>query len=120
MRWGVYNLTQGDRTVFALVVPRPEAEPITPHLAFFQRVQAMIRKRLADERCAGASAAANSDIDAAVRQVIGGAVEAGEVIDLFAAAGLEGARLDFFRRSFSPAWPRWSRRTSPWRHCANS
>lgn len=29
---------------FALVVPHAEAEAITPHLAFFQRVQAMIRK----------------------------------------------------------------------------
>ena len=31
------------------------------------------------------------DIDAAVRQVIGDAVDAGEVIDLFAAAGLDRA-----------------------------
>jgi type I restriction enzyme, R subunit len=85
---------------FALVVPRPEAEPITPHLAFFQRVQAMIRKRLADERGAGASAGGKADIDAAVRQVIGGAVDAGEVIDLFAAAGLEDARLDIFSEEF--------------------
>ena len=34
---------------FALAVPRPETEAITPHLAFFQRVVAMIRKRLADD-----------------------------------------------------------------------
>lgn len=85
---------------FALVVPHPEAEAITPHLAFFQRVQAMIRKRLADERGRGASAERNADIDAAVRQVIGGAVDAGEVIDLFAAAGLEDARLDIFSEEF--------------------
>jgi type I restriction enzyme R subunit len=85
---------------FALVVPRAEAEAITPHLAFFQRVQAMIRKRLTDERGSGAPAKGNPDIDAAVRQVIGGAVNAGEVIDLFAAAGLEGARLDIFSEEF--------------------
>lgn len=85
---------------FALVVPHLDAEAITPHLAFFQQVQAMIRKRLADERGTGASAARNSDIDAAVRQVIGGAVDAGEVIDLFAAAGLEDARLDIFSEEF--------------------
>ncbi len=85
---------------FALVVPHPEAEIITPHLAFMQRVQAMIRKRLADERGPGAPAAGNSDINAAVRQVIGGAVDAGEVIDLFAAAGLEDARLDIFSEEF--------------------
>ena len=71
---------------FALAVPRPEAEAITPHLAFFQRVVAMIRKRLADESSAGAGHARQRDIDAAVRQVIGGAVDADEVIDLFAVA----------------------------------
>jgi type I restriction enzyme, R subunit len=85
---------------FALVVPRPEAEAITRDLAFFQRVQAMIRKRLADERGARPAAGQYSDIDAAVRQVIGGAVDAGDVIDLFAAAGLEGARLDIFSDEF--------------------
>jgi hypothetical protein len=40
------------------------------------------------------------DIEATVRQVIGGAVDAGEVIDLFAAAGLEDARLDIFSEEF--------------------
>ncbi len=85
---------------FALVVPHPDADPIAPHLAFSQRVQAMIRKRLADERGAGGPARGQADIDAAVRQVIGGAVDAGEVIDLFAAAGLAHARLDIFSEEF--------------------
>ena len=39
-------------------------------------------------------------MDAAVRQVIGGAVNAGEVIDLFAAAGLDEARLDILSDEF--------------------
>lgn len=85
---------------FALAVPRPEAEAITPHLAFFQRVAAMIRKRLADESSAGAGHAHQRDIDAAVRQVIGGAVDAGEVIDLFAVAGLSEARLEILSDEF--------------------
>lgn len=85
---------------FALVVPHPEAEAITPHLAFFQRVQAMVRKRLADEGGLGSHPGGRADIDAAVRQVIGGAVGAGEVIDLFAAAGLDDARLDIFSDDF--------------------
>nr|WP_307732657.1 HsdR family type I site-specific deoxyribonuclease [Massilia agri] len=88
-------------TAFALAVPREETREIAPHLAFFQRVAAMIRKRLADE---GGSADGRSggfaDIDAAVRQVIGGAVDAGEVIDLFAAAGLDAARLDILSDEF--------------------
>ena len=80
-------------TAFALAVPREETREVAPHLAFFQRVAAMIRKRLADEAGptphAGGPDSGSRDIDTAVRQVIGGAVNAGEVIDLFAAAGLE-------------------------------
>ncbi len=85
---------------FALAVPRPETETITPHLAFFQRVMAMIRKRLADDTGGGAGRARQRDIDAAVRQVIGGAIDADEVVDLFAAAGLSEARLDILSDEF--------------------
>ena len=85
---------------FALAVPRPETEAITPHLAFFQRVMAMIRKRLADDTGGGAGHARQRDIDAAVRQVIGGAIDADEVIDLFAVAGLSDARLDILGDEF--------------------
>lgn len=84
---------------FSLAVPRPETEEIVDHLAFFQRVAAMIRKRLADE--SGPSGrTGQSDVDAAVRQVIGGAVDADDVIDLFAAAGLDEARLDILSDDF--------------------
>ena len=85
---------------FALAVPRPETEAITPHLAFFQHVMAMIRKRLADDTGRGAGPARQRDIDAAVRQVIGGAIDADEVIDLFAVAGLSAARLDILSDEF--------------------
>ena len=89
-------------TAFALAVPRPETELIAPQLAFFQRVVAMIRKRLADDVSDNRSSAGASghDINAAVRQVIGGAVDADEVIDLFAVAGLEEARLDILSDEF--------------------
>ncbi|EGV19987.1 DUF3387 domain-containing protein [Thiocapsa marina] len=46
------------------------------------------------------SRARQRDIDAAVRQVIGGAVDADEVIDLFAVAGLDEARLDILSDEF--------------------
>jgi len=87
-------------TAFALAVPREETTEIAPHLAFFQRIAAMIRKRLADDAGPQAGSGGVSDIDAAVRQVIGGAVDAGEVIDLFAAAGLDAARLDILSDDF--------------------
>jgi len=85
---------------FALAVPRPETEAITPHLAFFQRAAAMIRKRLADDHNDGSNRARQRDIDAAVRQVIGGAVDADDVVDLFAIAGLDEARLDILGDDF--------------------
>ena len=91
-------------TAFALAVPREETREVAPHLAFFQRVAVMIRKRLADEAGptsgAGGLESGSRDIDAAVRQVLGGAVDAGEVIDLFAVAGLDAARLDILSDEF--------------------
>ncbi len=83
---------------FALAVPRPETVAIAPHVALFQRIVAMIRKRLADD--SGGGHARQRDIDAAVRQVIGGAIDADEVIDLFAIAGLEEVRLDILSDEF--------------------
>ncbi len=98
---GSAQLVKELSTAFALAVPRAETEPIAPHLAFFQRVAAMIRKRLADEGGPTVGKGrGGTDIDAAVRQVIGGAVDAGEVIDLFAAAGLDAARLDILSEDF--------------------
>ncbi len=85
---------------FALSVPRPETDQIAPHLAFFQRIVAMIRKRLADEAEDGPERGRKRDVDAAVRQVIGGAIDAGSVIDLFAVAGLDAARLDILGDDF--------------------
>ncbi|MFM0130527.1 type I restriction endonuclease subunit R [Paraburkholderia sediminicola] len=84
---------------FALAVPRVETEAIVQHLAFFQRVAVMIRKRLSDES-AGGGRARQREMDAAVRQVIGAAVDADQVIDLFAAAGLDSARLDILSDEF--------------------
>ncbi|MEX0614141.1 MAG: type I restriction endonuclease subunit R [Pirellulales bacterium] len=84
---------------FALVAPRPETEEIVDHLAIFQRVVAMIRKRLADESRTNGRAR-RRDVDAAVRQVVGEAVDAGEVIDLFAAVGLDEANLDILSDEF--------------------
>lgn len=54
----------------------------------------MIRKRLADDDVRHATTSRQRDVDAAVRQVMGGAVDADEVIDLFALAGLDEPRLD--------------------------
>ena len=85
---------------FALAVPRSETEQIAPHLEFFQRIVAMIRKRLADDAGSGVVNGRQRDVNNAVRQVIGGAVDADKVIDLFAVSGLEEARLDILGDEF--------------------
>ena len=85
---------------FALAVPRPETEHIAPYLEFFQQMVAMIRKRLADDAGDGVASGRQGDINNAVRQVIGGAVDADKVIDLFEVAGLEEARLDILGDEF--------------------
>ena len=88
-------------TAFALAVPRAEtrgdrAAPGVLPAGRGDDPQAAGRRARTD----GAGAARPRDIDAAVRQVIGGAVDAGEVIDLFAAAGLDAARLDILSDEF--------------------
>lgn len=93
------TLVKGLSAAFALAVPQPETDDIAEHVAFFQRVAATIRKRLADD-VPDALGGRRRDVDAAVRQVIGGAVNADEVIDLFAAAGLDGARIDILSDEF--------------------
>ncbi|MEM6552944.1 MAG: type I restriction endonuclease subunit R [Planctomycetota bacterium] len=88
-------------TAFALAVPRDETRKIAPHLAFFQHMLASIRKDLDDRRDHSTSnGTAHRDVNLAVRQVLGGAVDAGEVIDLFAVAGLDDARLDILSEEF--------------------
>jgi type I restriction enzyme R subunit len=84
---------------FALAVPRPETKEVARYLAFYLRVVAMIQKRLRDD-AEDAGAPRRGDIDRAVRQVIGSAVSADEVIDLFAAAGLDEARLEVLSDEF--------------------
>ena len=84
---------------FALAVPRPETEAIARHLAFYQRVTATILMQLTDESDADETEG-QRDVDAAMRQVIGGAIGPEGVIDLFAAAGLDEAQLDILSDEF--------------------
>ncbi|MEZ6141501.1 MAG: HsdR family type I site-specific deoxyribonuclease [Zavarzinella sp.] len=119
-RWAVDHVFSPDQTIgeetgwkrfrgmvkrlsraYALAVPRQETVEITPHLAFFQRVEVMARKFLAEERGPTDSSHGTSDVDLAVRQVLGGTVEAGDVIDLFAASGFpQKSRLDILSDEF--------------------
>jgi len=67
---------------FALAVPRDEAIEIRDEVAFFQAVKAALVKSEAGRHRRPA------ELDHAIRQIVSGAVAPGEVVDIFAAAGL--------------------------------
>ena len=68
---------------FALSVPRDEALLIRDDVGFFQAVRAALMKKAAGE------ARPQEELDLAIRQIVSNAVASDDVIDIFAAAGLE-------------------------------
>jgi type I restriction enzyme R subunit len=67
---------------FALAVPHEEALAIRDDVGFFQAVRAVLAKGTAREQ------RSDEEMDLAIRQIVSRALVAGEVIDVFAAAGL--------------------------------
>jgi type I restriction enzyme, R subunit len=68
---------------FALAVPHEEALRIRDDVGFFQAVRAVLAKSTPGER------KTDEELDHAIRQIISKAVVSGEVVDIFAAAGLK-------------------------------
>ncbi len=68
---------------FALAVPHDEAMKIRDDVAFFQAVRAVLAKGADGDR------KTDEELDHAVRQIVSKAVASGEVVDIFAAAGLK-------------------------------
>ncbi len=68
---------------FALAVPHEESLRIRDDVAFFQAVRAVLAKGASGEQ------RSREDLDHAIRQIISKAVVSGEVVDIFAAAGLK-------------------------------
>lgn len=67
---------------FALAVPSEEALAIRDEVGYFQAVRAALAKRAPGER------RTDEQLDAAIRQIVSGAIVPGEVVDVFEAAGL--------------------------------
>ncbi len=67
---------------FALAVPHEDAIGIRDDVGFFQAVRAVLAKSGTGER------KSDEDLDHAIRQIISKAIVSGEVVDIFAAAGL--------------------------------
>lgn len=68
---------------FALSVPHDEAIRIRDDVGFFQAVRAVLSKSAPGEQ------KTDEELDHAIRQIISKAVISGEVVDIFAAAGLK-------------------------------
>jgi type I restriction enzyme R subunit len=68
---------------FALAVPHPEALRIRDDVAFFQAVRAALIKSAPGEQ------KSDEELNLAIRQIVSKAVVSGEVVDIFAAAGLK-------------------------------
>jgi type I restriction enzyme R subunit len=75
----VTELTQA----FSLSVPHRQTEVIRNEVAFFQQVRTTLNKRIGEDPKKSAD-----EVDLAIRQLVSGAVSSDEVIDIFAAAGL--------------------------------
>jgi type I restriction enzyme, R subunit len=89
------DMVGGLSKAFALSVPRRETDPVRIHLSFYQNVRAAIRKRLED-----GNGSKNNKRDAAVKQVISGAIKTDGVIDLFEVAGLPDANIGILSDEF--------------------
>ena len=68
---------------FALAIPHEDALRIRDDVGFFQAVRAVLAKGIPSER------KTDEELDFAIRQIVSKAVVSGEVVDIFAAAGLK-------------------------------
>ncbi len=79
---------------FALAVPHDEAIRIRDDVGFFQAVRTAIAKTQVGDR------KGSGDIDHAIRQIVSKAIVSDQVIDIFAAAGLENPDISILSDQF--------------------
>jgi len=79
---------------FALAVPHEDALRVRDEVGFFQAVRAAVTKS------APAESRTDEDLDHAIRQIVSKAVVSGEVVDIFAAAGLKKPDLSILSDEF--------------------
>jgi len=79
---------------FALAVPHPEAIRIRDDVAFFQAVKSVLAKAAPSERKSA------EELELAIRQLVSRAVASDEVIDIFAAAGLNKPDISILSEEF--------------------
>ena len=79
---------------FALAVPHEETRRMRDDVAFFQAVQSRLLKKAPGE------ARSDEELDNAIRQIVSRAVASEEVIDIFAAAGLNKPDISVLSEEF--------------------
>jgi type I restriction enzyme R subunit len=79
---------------FALAVPHPEAIRIRDDVAFFQAVKAVLAKAAPGERRSA------EELELAIRQLVSRAIASDEVVDIFAAAGLNKPDISILSEEF--------------------
>src|SRR5207253_8884337 len=79
---------------FLLGVPHDEALQIRDDVGFYQAARAVLAKNAPGER------KTDEELDHAIRQIISTAVVSGEVVDIFAAAGLKKPDLSILSDEF--------------------
>ena len=79
---------------FALAVPHEKALAIRDDVGFFQAVRAVLVKG------AGGNGRSPEEVDHAIRQIVSRAVASDEVLDIFAAAGLEKPEISILSDEF--------------------
>ncbi|MDE2862268.1 MAG: DUF3387 domain-containing protein, partial [Chloroflexota bacterium] len=79
---------------FALSVPHEAALRIRDHLAFFQTIRAVLAKRSPD------GGRSQDELDLAIRQIVSRAVAPEDVVDIFAAAGLNKPDISILSEEF--------------------
>jgi len=79
---------------FALAVPHEEAIRIRDDVGFFQAVRTVLTKSVIQQQ------RPEQELDNAIRQIVSRAVSSGEVVDIFAAAGLKKPDISILSEEF--------------------
>lgn len=79
---------------FALAVPHDEALRIRDDVGFFQAVRSVLAKTVTQQH------RPEAELDNAIRQIVSRAVSSGEVMDIFAAAGLKKPDISILSEEF--------------------
>jgi type I restriction enzyme R subunit len=79
---------------FALAVPHEEALRIRDDVGFFQAVRSVLAKTATQQH------RPEQELDNAIRQIVSRAVSSGEVVDIFAAAGLKKPDISILSEEF--------------------